>query len=165
MAETERGRIEAIHVAAAAGQPLHAVEAVGVTAHVGLAGDRYGELATGRYSNHASGKPRGITLIEGEELDRLADTTGIRLDPGQSRRNLTTRGIRLNELVGRTFKVGSIRVRGLELCEPCEYLQGHVGQPILAPLVHRAGLRGDPLDDGEIRVGDAIEIAIESASA
>ena len=99
-----------------------------------------------------------MTLIEAEQIEWLAAETGIRLAPGETRRNLTTRGVRLNDLVGRTFRIGSLRAEGLRLCEPCAYLQDQLGQPILEPLVHRAGLRARLLDDGDIHVGDPIEV-------
>ena len=101
---------------------------------------------------------REVTLVEAEQLDWLAAEHGIRLEPGATRRNLTTRGVRLNELVGRTFRVGGVRIEGVELCEPCAHMQELVGRPVLRPLVHRAGLRARLLDDGDLSVGDPIEV-------
>ncbi len=150
------GTIEAIHLADRVGAPVRAVQSVAARAGVGLVGDRYGDLAESRVS--PSGNERGdVTLVEAEQIEWLAQETGIELAPGETRRNLTTRGIRLNDLVGRTFRIGSLRAEGLRLCEPCAYLQGQVGKPILEPLVHRAGLRARLLDDGELHVGDPIE--------
>jgi MOSC domain-containing protein YiiM len=157
MAATDAGRLEAIHLAAQVGAPVRAVESVTVRAGVGLTGDRYGDLTESAIST--SGSARGdVTLIEAEQVEWLAAETGIQLAPGETRRNLTTRGIRLNDLVGRTFRIGSVAVEGLRLCEPCAYLQEQVGKPILEPMVHRAGLRARFLDDGELHVGDTIEV-------
>jgi MOSC domain-containing protein YiiM len=157
MAATDAGRLEAIHLADGVGAPVRAVPSVAARAGVGLAGDRYGDLGQTRVSS--SGNARGdVTLIEAEQIEWLAAETGIRLAPGETRRNLTTRGVRLNDLVGRRFRIGSVSAEGLRLCEPCAYLQAQIGKPILEPLVHRAGLRARLLDDGELRVGDPIEV-------
>jgi MOSC domain-containing protein YiiM len=147
------GRIDAIHIAPAEGQPLERLDAVRAIAGVGLEGDRYA-AAAGHYS--ADGKNgRYVTLIESEVLADLA-TAGMGLPPGASRRNLTTSGIRLNSLVGHRFRVGEVELIGVRLCEPCTYLEGLVGLPVLKPLVHRGGLRADIVIGGEIRVGDTI---------
>src|SRR5207302_2193000 len=144
------GRIEAIHLAQAEGEPMRPVGRIRVIAGVGLEGDRY---ATGR--GHFSGSPgtgRALTLIEAEVLESL----GIALQPGEARRNLTTRGVALNALVGRRFRIGSVLCEGTRLCEPCSYLEDQLGKPLLHPLLHRGGLRANVLEDGEIRVGDQV---------
>lgn len=156
MAATDRGTLEWIHLADREGGPVRAVGSVEAIAGVGLAGDRHAVRPEDR--DPGDDKVQDVTLVEAEQIEWLAAETGIRLDPGATRRNLTTRGIRLNDLVGRTFRVGAVRVHGLELCEPCAHLQEMVGQPVLRPLVHRAGLRARLLDSGEIRVGDPIEV-------
>ena len=134
---------------------MRSVARIGARAGVGLDGDRYA-LGLGEYSNDRSAS-RDLTLIESEVIDDLA-AGGISLEPGQSRRNVMTSGIRLNELVGRRFRIGTLECRGTRLCEPCTYLVGLVGQPVLEPLVHRGGLRADVLADGEIAVGDSIVV-------
>jgi MOSC domain-containing protein YiiM len=80
------------------------------------------------------------------------------LAPGESRRNITTRGIRLNDLVGKEFRIGDVRARGTKLCEPCTHLEALTGKPLIKPLTHRAGLRADLLTSGRISVGDPIEV-------
>ena len=149
------GRVETIHIAAAAGAPMQPVLRIGARAGVGLDGDRYA-LRVGQYSNDP-GTGRAMTLIEAEVLEDLA-STGIVLQPGETRRNVTTRGIRLNDLVGRRFRVGSVECLGMRLCEPCDYMQGLVGKPVMKPLVHRAGLRADVITGGEFAVGDPIVV-------
>ena len=99
---------------------------------------------------------RGITLVEAEVIEDLAATDGILLAPGETRRNVTTRGIRLNDLVGRRFRVGGVECLGTKLAEPCQYLTDMVGKPILRPLAHRAGLRAKILVGGDVVVGSEI---------
>ena len=142
------GVVEAIHVADVEGAPMRSLGAVRAIPGVGLDGDRY---ATAR--GHYSGDPkvdRHLTLIEAEEIERLAAEHGIELGPGESRRNVTTRGIRLNALVGRRFRIGDVLCEGTRLCEPCQYLTDLLGKRVLAPLAHRAGLRARILEGGEI---------------
>ena len=148
------GRIEAIHLADAAAGPMRAVARVRAIAGVGLEGDRYA-TGTGTYSPDPR-TDRHLTLIEAEEIEALAERDGIVLEPGETRRNVTTRGIRLNDLVGRRFRVGGIECEATRLCEPCQGLTDHIGKPVLKPLAHRAGLRALILTDGEIALGDEI---------
>ena len=79
--------------------------------------------------------------------------------PGEHRRNLVTRGIDLNALVGQEFRIGDVRCRGMRLCEPCTVVDGYASRPLLRPLVHRGGLRADILEGGEIRLGDEVASA------
>jgi MOSC domain-containing protein YiiM len=148
------GTVEAIHISPAGGGAMRSVASVRAIAGVGLEGDRYA-LATGHYSADRK-VDREVTLVAAEELDRLADLFGIELAPGESRRNVTTRGIDVNALVGRRFRIGAVECEGTRLCEPCAYLQGLLGRPVLEPLVHRAGLRARILKDGEIAVADEV---------
>jgi len=133
---------------------MRSVDRVRAIAGVGLEGDRYATGA-GHYSGDAK-VDRDITLIEAEEIEALADRAGIVLGPGESRRNVTTRGIRLNELVGRRFRIGAVECLGTRLCEPCQYLTDLLGKPVLTPLVHRAGLRARIVTDGVIAPGDDV---------
>ena len=151
---TSEGTVEAIHIAQAAGAPMVALDRVRALADIGLEGDRYA-TRTGTWSDDPR-VDRDITLIEAEILEDLAAADGIVLAPGESRRNVTTRGVRLNELVGRRFRVGGVDCMGTRLCEPCQYLTDTLGKPILKPLVHRAGLRARILTDGDITVGASI---------
>jgi MOSC domain-containing protein YiiM len=145
------GRVEAIHIAPVAEAPMVAVDRVHAIAGIGLEGDRYASR-TGTWTPDPR-VDRDITLIEAEVIEDLAATDGILLEPGETRRNVTTRGIRLNELVGRRFRVGDALCEGTRLCEPCQHLTDALGKPILQPLLHRAGLRAHILDGGQIEVG------------
>lgn len=150
------GRIESIHIAAGAGSPMESRDQVTVAAGVGIDGDRY---AARRGTFSGSPKPgRQITFIEAEAIEALAREQGLQVGPGETRRNVVTRGVPLNHLVGREFRVGAARFRGSELCEPCEYLAGKTGKPgILPGLVHRGGLRAEVLEGGLLSVGDPLE--------
>lgn len=148
------GTVEAIHLADLVGGPMRSVERARAIEGVGLEGDRYAE-GTGRYSGDAK-DDRQVTLIEAEQIEGLALRAAIELAPGETRRNVTTRGIRLNGLVGRRFRIGSVECEGTRLCEPCQYLTDLLGKPVLEPLVHRAGLRARILTGGEIALGDAV---------
>jgi MOSC domain-containing protein YiiM len=81
------------------------------------------------------------------------------LGADEHRRNVVTRGIDLNALVGHEFLVGAVRCCGMRLCEPCTVVDGYASRPILRQLVHRGGLRADILADGEIKVGDSVRAA------
>jgi hypothetical protein len=145
---SERGRVEAIVVAPAAEAPPITVERATAIAGRGLEGDRYAD-GSGTFSPGPGGG-RALTLIEGEVLDELG------LAPEQARRNVVTRGIRLNPLVGARFTVGAVECAGRRLCEPCAHLE-RLGEPgTLRALVHRGGLRADILTGGEIAVGAAV---------
>jgi MOSC domain-containing protein YiiM len=123
---------------------------------VGLEGDRYAE-GGGHYQDGRVS--RNLTLIEAETVEALVREHGISLAPGEMRRNLTTRGVGLNELVGQRFWVGEVLCLGTRLCEPCQYLANLTGKPLLRPLVHRGGLRADIVRGGLIRVGDQLRPA------
>jgi MOSC domain-containing protein YiiM len=102
-------------------------------------------------------RDKDLTLIGAEALEGLAMETGIELDAAATRRNLLTRGIDLNELVGRAFRVGEVECEGIERCEPCSRLVKLTDEPgVLRGLVHRGGLRAAIRTEGEIAVGDPI---------
>jgi MOSC domain-containing protein YiiM len=111
----------------------------------------------GEYHWSESPEPgQSITLIAAEALAGLTEDTGIELSHEASRRNVLTRGIDLNALVGRRFTVGEVECEGVELCEPCNTLAKLTERGVLRGLVHRGGLRADILSGGRIAVGDAV---------
>lgn len=134
---------------------MRALESAAAVTGAGLEGDRY-LTREGHWRDLRSS--RDLTLIAAEEIELLAREHQIHLAPGESRRNVTTRGIQLNELVGKEFRIGEVLARGTKLCEPCTYLAGLIGKPIVELLVHRAGLRAELLTSGRIAVGDRIEL-------
>ena len=146
-----------IHISPKAERPMVAVDEVRAEAGRGLVGDRYAEHL-GTYSD-TPGSGREVTLIASEEIELVEREHGVKLAPGESRRNITTRGVDLNALVDREFRVGQVVLRGTRLCEPCEYLQGLTRQDGLTKaLVHRGGLRCDIVRGGTISVGDDISV-------
>ena len=151
----ERGAVVAIHIAPVGGAPIKAVREARAVAGKGLEGDRYFSR-TGTYSNQP-GSGREVTLIEIEAIEALKRDYDIELNPGESRRNIVTRGVSLNHLVGREFKIGDVALRGTRLCEPCSHLQKLTRQGVMRGLVHRGGLRAEIVTSGMLQVGDAIK--------
>ena len=134
----------------------HAVNEVEARANRGLVGDRYHE-GCGTFSDwEPKGPGRELTLIEGEVLAEL------QLSAAEARRNIVTEGVRLNELVGRRFRIGSVLIEGIRLCPPCTHLDKVTGKTLLKPLADRGGLRANILSDGVIRTGDAIASIMEA---
>ena len=99
---------------------------------------------------------RELTLIEAEAIEALKLEYEIDLSPGDARRNLVTRGVPLNHLVGKEFKIGSVRIKGIRLCEPCTHLEALTKLKLTQGLRHRGGLRAQILSEGVIFVGDVI---------
>ena len=150
------GAVQAIYLASGAGQPLSAVAEALALPGRGLEGDRYA-LGKGSFSRWP-GAGRAVTLIEQEVIEALADETGLDIDHGRSRRNIVTRGVRLNELVGRTFRIGAALFRGDRLAEPCGYLERRIGPGLTAALRGRGGLCADVLESGVLRVGEEVAV-------
>ncbi len=142
------GTVAAILIAAHAEAPLLRVDDAEALAGRGLAGDRY---AAGRGTFSAPGRGYELTLVEAEVLDE------IQFPWEQARRNIVTRDISLNSLVGQRFRIGSVECIGRRLAEPCAHLEKLARPGLLRPLVHRGGLRADITKGGVIRVGDDIE--------
>lgn len=148
------GVVVSIQIAQAATSPMRAVAEVHAVAGKGLEGDRYFKQ-TGTFSNEP-GLGRDVTLIEFEAVQALKRDYGIDLSAADARRNIVTRGVALNHLIGREFKVGEVTLRGVRLCEPCAHLENLSRKGVMRGLVHRGGLRADILTGGMIRVGDAV---------
>ena len=136
--------VEAIHVGAERAPELWPVDSIRAVAGKGLEGDRH---------FHPEGaKPGGaLTLVEAEVVEDVG------LPAGATRRQVTVRGVPLNDLVGKRFRVGDVECFGVELCEPCLHLEAMTRPGIIEELVHRAGINADILTDGVIRVGDSVE--------
>jgi hypothetical protein len=147
-----RGTVEGLAVAPAAEAPMQLLEVAQARAGRGFDGDRYAAGA-GTFTPRAGRRPGyDLTLIAAEVLDEMA-AAGHVLDFAGTRRNVLTRGIDVNALVGRRFRIGDVLCEGRRLCEPCVHLDRLSGPGVLRPLIHRGGLRADVLTDGEIRLG------------
>jgi MOSC domain-containing protein YiiM len=145
------GSVIDICIGAKRGGALMSVSEVRAVAGKGLEGDR-------NFKRRGAKPDEELTLIEIEAIEDYRRTSGKDFSPADARRNVVTRGVSLNELVGREFQVGSVRVRGLELCEPCSHLARLTGhKDIVRGMLHRCGLRAQILLDGVIRVGDEVK--------
>jgi MOSC domain-containing protein YiiM len=144
------GLVEAIHISPVKSVLPQHVESIDVTDE-GLTGDRY----------YGRGD---ITLIEAEALEGLREDTGIELSPAEVRRQVLTRGVRLNDLLGKRFRVGEVEAVGAEWCEPCNHIQSLTYPGVLKGLVHRGGLRADIVTPGRISVGDQVDEVRDAAA-
>jgi MOSC domain-containing protein YiiM len=155
MERGQSGTVEGIYVAPGATVLPHAVEEANVVPGKGIEGDRY---FVGDGTFYEERKPgQDLTLVEVEALEALAIEEGIELSPAEARRNVLTRGLSLNDLIGRRFRVGEVECVGSRLCEPCDHLERVTRPGVLKGLVHRGGLRTDVIVGGRIRVGDSVE--------
>jgi MOSC domain-containing protein YiiM len=147
------GRLAAIYTTTEAGAPMETHDEMEAVAGVGLTGDRYANAA-GAHSEKPGGG-RQVTLVEREVIAAVR-ADGVELADHETRRNLLTEGVPLNHLVGETFRVGDVVLRGVRLAEPCSYLAGLTRAGVSRALVHRGGLRADIVEGGVLHVGDAI---------
>src|SRR3954468_5735601 len=123
----------------------------------GLEGDRY-YAGCGTFSPQPQKPDFELTLIEGEAIATFAQDSGLPFTAERARRNIVTQNVRLNDLVGREFLLGEVRIRGVRLCEPCNYLAKTTWPEVLPGLVHRGGIRAQILSEGVIRAGDRITV-------
>lgn len=150
----KNGIVVSIYIAAGAAGPMKEVAEVRVVAGKGLEGDRYFSQA-GTYS-HQGGPSRHVTLIESEAVEAVKRDYGIELAAGETRRNIVTRDVALNHLIGKEFKIGEVRLRATELCEPCAHVERLSRKGVRQALIHRGGVNAEILSGGVIRAGDAV---------
>ncbi len=151
------GTILSIHIATRLTEQLSNVDQISVVAGQGLAGDRYYAHINPSSGQHDAAKE--ATFIEAETLEALQRDFQIDLTGPESRRNFTTRGVALNHLVGKEFRVGEAVFRGIRLCEPCTHLEEITGKQAREALIHRGGLRAQIVQSGVVCVGDEISAA------
>jgi len=157
-AEAAMSKIEAICIAPTASVAMQDVASVEAVVGIGLVGDRYAE-GIGFYSPRPTDPgAREVTLFEAEVLEGLLREHGIHLSASEHRRNLTVRGVKLNELLGQRFSVGEVVLEGVKDCPPCEHLVQLTGKPVLQPLVNLGGLRARIVVGGTLRVGDSVTV-------
>ncbi|MFC7192729.1 MOSC domain-containing protein [Halocatena marina] len=156
------GRVTQIHIAPDSGEPTQARQDVEAVAKRGLRGDRYFE-EQGLWNfldedpNREVQEASDITFIEAEALAAVERDAGIEIPSGAHRRNVTTQDVPLNHLVGRTFTVGDVVCEGVQLCEPCGYMQSLVGEEGLSEaLTHRGGLDASVVESGQIALDDEV---------
>ena len=146
------GKVISINIAPEAEAKMQSVDEVRAIPGRGLEGDRYFDN-----KGRAPEVKRELTLIEAEAIEALQRELDVEYGLGDSRRNVVTRGVPLNHLVGKEFWVGEVKARGIMLCEPCAHLQKLTVKQVLPGLVHRAGLRAQILTEGTIRVGATVK--------
>jgi MOSC domain-containing protein YiiM len=148
-----KGTVVSLYIAPAAEAEMQMIDEAHAVPGLGLEGDRYFRQ-TGTFS--LPQPDRELTLIESEAIEAFRSELGLEVDTGFSRRNIVTRAVALNHLVGREFLIGDVMVRGLKLCEPCKHLASISRPEVLPGLVHRGGLRAQILTEGTIRAGAVI---------
>jgi len=152
------GRVIEIYIAESAGKDMESIARARVFAGRGIEGDRYC-TEKGTFSKKLKGKPFvELTLIEKEEIDSFNHAFNQAHAYGDLRRNIVTEGIRLNDLVGKTFTIGPVSLKGLRLCEPCTHLSRTVNALFLPHMLGKSGLRAQILTNGTIKGGDAITL-------
>lgn len=147
---SSRSAVVAIHIGDVESGPLTSVDSVRAFAGKGLEGDR-------NFHVGGAGSGKALTLVEEE----VVQDTG--LPAGATRRQITVRGVRLNDLVGQRFLVGDVECLAVKLCEPCEHLESMTRPGLIEDLLHRAGISADVLSDGTISVGDEVRLSEEDA--
>jgi len=151
-------QVKRLYIADKGGAPLKPIQTAKLVANAGIEGDRYFNRL-GTFTKKAGIKPeQQLTLIEMEEIDQFNQARYEPIDYGDFRRNVLTQGVRLNDLVGKEFSIGNVRLKGIELCEPCAYLSKLLGPEVMSEMLHKCGLRAQILNDGEVQADDIIQI-------
>jgi MOSC domain-containing protein YiiM len=146
------GKVLSISITPIAEAPMQFVDEIRAVPGRGLEGDRY--------FDHPKMEPkRELTLVEAEAIEAFRSEFKIDFGLDGTRRNVITRGVPLNHLVGKEFLIGDVRARGIQLCEPCATLQRLSHPKVLPGLLHRGGLRAQILSEGTIRVGAIVKEA------
>jgi MOSC domain-containing protein YiiM len=153
-----KGLISGIYISRDRAVPMISVEEAHAVPGRGLEGDRY-FTGAGTFSDPFPNVDSEVTLIEEESVESFNQDYGGTIEPRNTRRNIVTKGIKLNDLVGREFMIGAVRFLGHGLCEPCDHLQKLTGEHVLPGLVGRGGLRAQVLTEGVFRLGESIESA------
>ncbi len=151
------GKVVGIYIASHRGDPTLWVEQIHVIPGGGIEGDRYFVLPGTPVDQPKTG--RELTLIEIEAIEAMCQE-GVNISADRTRRNIITHGIALNDLAGEVFMVGKIRLRGVRLCEPCNYLANQTDPRLLQSMAHRGGLRADILTEGFITLNDLITTSL-----
>lgn len=152
MAFMEKGTVAEIVIGPEEGRPVRRVDEARAVVGMGLEGDRY-------FLRHQAGEHDAedeITLIAIEGIEAAAEEAGLDLETIDLRRNIVTRGIELDDLVGSTLHIGEVEVEALAANPPCRYLQELAGKPLLKPMIARGGIRGRIVRGGIIKVGDSV---------
>ena len=149
--------LKAIYTSPSKGQDIAINSSAELHVDCGIAGDRY-------YDSAARGLIDQVTLIDEQSIDQFCADVGRTFAYADMRRNLLTSGVELNDLIGKTFRVGAVLLRGTELADPCANLVRSLGRDdvearaFYKQLVGKTGIRARIVEGGTIQVGDAIEM-------
>lgn len=150
-------KVVSLYISESGSAPMIEKNQVELEAGKGVVGDRYYN-GKGTFSEKLAGLPDvELTLIESEEVELFNKEHGHSFSAGDFRRNIVTEGVRLNDLEGKEFQIGDVRLRGVRLCEPCAHLAGLLTQDIMPALVHKTGLRAQIVSGGTVNVGDEVQ--------
>lgn len=151
------GTVKYLFISEEANGCMQPIKKANLVSGKGIEGDRYFN-GRGTFSEKLKGNPAAeVTLIEKEEIDKFNLENNQSHGYDDFRRNVVTEGIRLNDLVGKTFSIGKVTLKGIRLCEPCTHLADTVNQLVLPHLVGRGGLRAQIISSDTIEVGDTID--------
>ena len=132
-------------------QAINEVNSIDVLANQGVVGDRHFKEFNDPYNQ--------ISLIESENIDHYNIKYGLNISYIDFRRNIVTKGIKLNDLVGKKILVGNVKLEGIDLCRPCKHLSEVLGQEnIIKEFLRRGGLRCQILTSSSIKINDKISI-------
>jgi len=155
MSAEQPGKLVSITIASKSGAPLTRLQETVLVAGKGIPGDRC-------YDEQGADPDKQITLIDEEKVAEFNRETGLDVVAWQTRRNLVTRGVDLNALLGKQFMVGETLLEGVDLCQPCATLGGLFATEqvpsakVVKTMVDRGGLRATIVHGGTIRPGDRI---------
>ena len=170
MSDTEAtidGHVSGIFITANGGDPMTSCERVVAIAGAGLEGDRYANQLGSFSDRLREDRGREVTFIASEAIAAAAEATGTDFSPIESRRNITTTGVALNDLIGTRFRVGGAVIEAAAPCLPCTWLEELSGKPVMRHLLDAGGIRCRVIETGEIRLGDTFHPlgAIQEARA
>ena len=145
------GEVLRLGIAKNNNQPIKEVNSIEVLANKGIIGDRHFHEFNDPYNQ--------LSLIESENIDDYNIRFGLNIPYIDFRRNVITKGIRLNDLVGKKLKVGSVELDAIDLCRPCRHLTEMLNQKnVLKEFLRKGGIRCQILSSSNIHVGDKIEL-------
>jgi MOSC domain-containing protein YiiM len=151
-------RVIEILIASSPSSTMESRDSVRAVPGRGLEGDRY-FFGLGTFSPNPQKPDYEVTLIQKEHIENFQAASALPFTATHARRNLVSEGVDLNLLVGKDFTIGSVRLRGIRLCEPCDHLAKSTFPAVLQGLEHKGGLRAQILSEGVIHVGDPLTVA------
>lgn len=156
---TWTGCVAHLHITPRAFLPMRAMEEIELVPGIGILGDRYALDAETGFHSHKKEPGRDVTLLEEEALEDIRRDYGVVLLPEEHRRNVTTRGVPLNHLVGKRFWLGAALLECTRLSKPCAHIEEVTGKKVFDPMVHRSGINCRVIEGGKVRLGDIIRPA------